>query len=88
MASKTRKTQAAQALPTIPKELVDQFGNVPMNAEAANAASMRAFVVRPGVGLIDAAGHTTLFDRSLRSRASPKRWREVADRFQTMSTPL
>ena len=40
MPSKTRKAAAAQALPTIPKELIDQFVNGPMNAEAVNAASM------------------------------------------------
>jgi hypothetical protein len=33
MPSKTRKTAAAQALPAIPKELIDQFVNGPMNAE-------------------------------------------------------
>ena len=40
MPSKTRKTAAAQALPAIPKELIDQFVNGPMNAEAVNATSM------------------------------------------------
>jgi hypothetical protein len=40
MPSKTRKASAAQALPTIPKELIDQFVNGPMSAEAVNAASM------------------------------------------------
>jgi transposase-like protein len=40
MPSKTRKAAAAQALPTIPKELIDQFVNGPMSAEAVNAASM------------------------------------------------
>jgi putative transposase len=40
MQSKTRNSQAAQALPTIPKELIDQFVNGPMSAEAVNAASM------------------------------------------------
>jgi putative transposase len=40
MPSKTRNSQAAQALPTIPKELIDQFVNGPMSAEAVNAASM------------------------------------------------
>lgn len=40
MPSKTRKPKAAQALPTIPKELIDQFVNGPMSAEAVNAASM------------------------------------------------
>jgi transposase-like protein len=40
MPSKTRKPKAAQALPTIPKELLDQFVNGPMSAEAVNAASM------------------------------------------------
>ncbi len=40
MPSKTRKPKATQALPTIPKELLDQFVNGPMSAEAVNAASM------------------------------------------------
>ena len=40
MPSKTRNALAAQALPTIPKELIDQFVNGPMSAEAVNAASM------------------------------------------------
>ena len=40
MPSKTRKAAAAQALPTIPKEIIDQFVNGPMSAEAVNAASM------------------------------------------------
>ena len=40
MPSKTRKPKAAQVLPTIPKELIDQFVNGPMSAAAVNAASM------------------------------------------------
>ena len=40
MPSHTRKAAAAQALPTIPKELVDQFVNGPMSAEAVNTASI------------------------------------------------
>jgi putative transposase len=40
MPSKTRKPKAAQVLPTIPRELIDQFVNGPMSAEAVNAASM------------------------------------------------
>ena len=40
MPSKTRKPKAAQVLPTIPEELIDQFINGPMSAEAVNAASM------------------------------------------------
>lgn len=40
MPSKTRKPKAAQVLPTIPEELIDQFVNGPMSAEAVNAASM------------------------------------------------
>jgi transposase-like protein len=39
MPSKTKKGAAAE-LPTIPKELVDQFVTGPMSAEAVNAASM------------------------------------------------
>lgn len=40
MPIKTRKPKAAPVLPTIPKELIDQFVNGPMSAEAVNAASM------------------------------------------------
>jgi putative transposase len=40
MPSKTSKKKAAAALPTIPKELIDQFVSGPMSAEAVNAASM------------------------------------------------
>ena len=40
MPGKTRKPAAAPVLPTIPKELIDQFVNGPMSAEAVNAASM------------------------------------------------
>ena len=40
MPTKTRKPKAAPVLPTIPKELIDQFVNGPMSAEAVNAASM------------------------------------------------
>ena len=38
VSTKRGKTQVA--LPTIPKELIDQFVNGPMNAQAVNAASM------------------------------------------------
>jgi hypothetical protein len=40
MPIKTRKPKTAQVLPAIPKELIDQLVNVPMSAEAVNAASM------------------------------------------------
>jgi hypothetical protein len=42
MPSKTKKAAAAvkAALPSIPKELIDQFVTGPMSAEAVNAASM------------------------------------------------
>jgi transposase-like protein len=42
MPSKSKKAAAAEqaALPTIPKELIDQFVTGPMSAEAVNAASM------------------------------------------------
>ena len=40
MPNKTRKPKAAQVLPPIPKERIDQFVNGPMSAEAVNAASM------------------------------------------------
>ena len=40
MPSKTKNGAAKQALPTIPKELIDQFVNGPMSAQAVNAASM------------------------------------------------
>lgn len=38
--SKTRNPKAAQVLPTIPKELIEEFVNGPMRAEAVNVASM------------------------------------------------
>ena len=40
MSSKTSKGKAIPALPTTPKELIDQFVSGPMSAEAVNAASM------------------------------------------------
>jgi transposase-like protein len=40
MPSKTSKKKAAVALPSIPKELIDQMVSGPMDAEAVNAASM------------------------------------------------
>ena len=40
MPSKTSKTKPAAALPSIPKELIDQMVGGPMDAEAVNAASM------------------------------------------------
>lgn len=40
MPSKTSKKKAAVALPSIPKEVIDQFVSGPMTAEAVNAASM------------------------------------------------
>ena len=40
MPSKTNKKKPAAVLPTIPKELLDQFVSGPMSAEAVNAASM------------------------------------------------
>ena len=40
MPSKTSKRKPAAALPSIPKELIDQMVSGPMNAEAINAASM------------------------------------------------
>jgi len=40
MPTKTSKKKAAAVLPTIPKELIDQFVSGPMSAEAVNAASM------------------------------------------------
>lgn len=40
MPSKTRNKKPAAALPSIPKELIDQFVSGPMSAEAVNAASM------------------------------------------------
>ena len=38
--SKTSKKKPAAALPSIPKELIDQMVSGPMEAEAVNAASM------------------------------------------------
>ena len=49
MPSKTRKKKLAAALPTIPKEIIDQFVSGPMTAETVNAASMafkRALIER------------------------------------------
>ena len=40
MPSKTSKKRPAAALPSIPKELIDQMVSGPMDAEAVNAASM------------------------------------------------
>ena len=40
MPSKTKKAAAAHALPTIPKEIIDQFFNGPMSAQSVNTASM------------------------------------------------
>lgn len=40
MPSKSTKGKATSALPTIPKELIDQFVSGPMSAEAVNTASM------------------------------------------------
>ena len=40
MPSKTIKKKPAAALPSIPKELIEQFVRGPMSAEAVNAASM------------------------------------------------
>lgn len=40
MRSKSRKPVAGPVLRTIPKELIDQYVNGPMSAEAVNAASM------------------------------------------------
>ncbi len=40
MSSKSNKSKAALATPTIPKELIDQFVSGPMNAESISAAFM------------------------------------------------
>lgn len=40
MPSKTSKKKPAAALPSIPKEFIDQMVSGPMDAEAVNAASM------------------------------------------------
>jgi putative transposase len=40
MPSKTRSKKPSAALPSIPKELIDQIISGPMSAEAVNAASM------------------------------------------------
>ena len=40
MPSKTSKKKPAAVLPSIPKEVIDQFVSGPMTAEAVNAASM------------------------------------------------
>lgn len=40
MLSTTSHSRASQALPTIPKEPIDQFVNRPVSAEAVNTASI------------------------------------------------
>ena len=48
-----RAIAAAAALPTIPMELIDQFGTGPISAEAVNAASMafkKALIERAALG--------------------------------------
>jgi transposase-like protein len=69
MPSKTRKPKAAQVLPTIPKELLDQFVNGPMSAEAVNAASMafkKALIERAlGAELTHHLGYASGADKPL-----------------------
>lgn len=67
MLSKTRKAKAAPLLPTIPKELIDQFVNGPMSAEAVNAASMafkKALIERAlGAELTHHLGNTAVEEK-------------------------
>jgi transposase-like protein len=69
MPSKTRKPKAAPVLPTIPKELIDQFVNGPMSAEAVNAASMafkKALIERAlGAELTHHLGYATGTDKPI-----------------------
>ena len=69
MPSKTSKSKAAPVLPTIPKELIDQFVNGPMSAEAVNAASMafkKALIERAlGAELTHHLGYATGADKPL-----------------------
>jgi transposase-like protein len=84
MPSKTRKKKPAAALPTIPKEVIDQFVSGPMTAEAVNAASMafkKALIERAlGAELSHHLGYSPGADKpGDRQRQSPQR-RERQDR--------
>ena len=72
MPSKTRNPKAAQVLPTIPKELIDQFVNGPMSAQAVNAASMafkKALIERAlGAELTHHLGYAAGADKPLDSK--------------------
>jgi len=72
MPSKTRKSKAAPVLPTIPKELIDQFVNGPMSAEAVNAASMafkKALIERAlGAELTHHLGYAAGTDKPLEAK--------------------
>lgn len=65
VSTKRGKTQAA--LPTIPKEVIDQFVNSPLSVEAVNAASMafkKALIERAlSVGLSHYLGHAPGTDK-------------------------
>jgi hypothetical protein len=63
----TRKTTkaalaAAAAMPSIPKELIDQFVTGPMSAEAVNAASMafKKALIERALGAEQSAGSTSV----------------------------
>ncbi len=72
MPSKINKGKAAPALPTIPKELIDQFVDGPMSAEAVNAASMafkKALIERAlGAELTHHLGYAPGADKPLEAK--------------------
>jgi transposase-like protein len=72
MPIKTRKPKTAQVLPAIPKELIDQLVNVPMSAEAVNAASMafkKALIERAlGAELTHHLGYAAGADKPLSAK--------------------
>ena len=70
--TKTQKSiSAAKALPSIPKELIDQFVSGPMSAQAVNAAS---------VAFKKALIEHCLGTRLLRTSASSEESRSALDR--------
>ena len=75
MSSKTSKGKAIPALPSIPKELIDQFVSGPMSAEAVNAASMafkKALIERAlGAELTHHLGYAPGSEKRMRPAISP-----------------
>jgi hypothetical protein len=74
---------AAAAMPSIPKELIDQIVTGPMSAEAVNAASMafkKALIEpRPGRRAFASPGLPARRDQA-RGRGQPPQWRQRQDR--------